>query len=130
MEKKVYEGVGRRKESVAIARIKNGVGKITINSKDINEYFKRDSYIRSIKLPLVLTSSENSFDITIKAVGGGTTGQTDAIKLAISRALVLANPKWRTILKKEGLLKRDPRKVERKKYGRPKARKRFQFSKR
>ncbi len=130
MEKKVYMGVGRRKESVAIVRIKDGVGKIVINGKNIDEYFKRESYLRTIKLPLSLTSTENSFDITIKAVGGGTTGQTDAIKLALSRALVQANPKWRTILKKEGLLKRDPRKVERKKYGQPKARKRFQFSKR
>jgi len=130
LEKKVYMGVGRRKESVAIVRIKDGVGKIVINGKNIDEYFKRESYLRTIKLPLSLTSTENSFDITIKAVGGGTTGQTDAIKLALSRALVQANPKWRTILKKEGLLKRDPRKVERKKYGQPKARKRFQFSKR
>jgi len=128
--KKVYEGVGRRKESVAIARIRDGVGKIEINGRDINEYFKRETYIKLIKLPLKLTSTENSYDIKIKAIGGGTTGQTDAIKLAIARALVEANPKWRTILKKEGLLKRDPRKVERKKYGRPKARKRFQFSKR
>ena len=96
----------------------------------MEEYFPRESLRITVKHPLVLTSSENSYDIKAKIVGGGVTGQVDSLKLAIARALIKVNPKFRPILKKEGLLKRDPRMVERKKYGQPKARKRFQFSKR
>ncbi len=130
MQKKVYQATGRRKESTASVFLKSGTGKIIINNKDISVYFPRESLIATVKLPLVLTSTENSYDIKAKIVGGGVTGQVDSIKLAIARALIEVNPKFRPILKKEGLLKRDPRTVERKKYGQPKARKKFQFSKR
>ncbi|MBU1076797.1 MAG: 30S ribosomal protein S9 [Spirochaetes bacterium] len=130
MEKKLYQATGRRKESTASVYLKGGTGKITINDKPMEEYFPRESLRITVKHPLVLTSSENSYDIKAKIVGGGVTGQVDSLKLAIARALIKVNPKFRPILKKEGLLKRDPRMVERKKYGQPKARKRFQFSKR
>jgi len=130
LEKKLYQATGRRKESTASVYLKGGTGKITINDKPMEEYFPRESLRITVKHPLVLTSSENSYDIKAKIVGGGVTGQVDSLKLAIARALIKVNPKFRPILKKEGLLKRDPRMVERKKYGQPKARKRFQFSKR
>lgn len=130
MEKKVFHATGRRKESSAQVKIKIGTGKILINEKPLEEYFKVDRLLRLIRLPLKLTSSENSYDIFIQVKGGGITGQTDAIRLGIARSLTLLNPKFRAILRKEGMLTRDSRIVERKKYGRPKARKRFQFSKR
>lgn len=130
MEKKVFHATGRRKESSAQVKIKIGTGKILINEKPLEEYFKVDRLLRLIKLPLQLTSSENSYDLFIQVKGGGITGQTDAIRLGIARSLTLVNPKFRPILRKEGMLTRDSRIVERKKYGHPKARKRFQFSKR
>jgi len=127
---KEYIATGRRKESTATAHLKDGVGKIVINGKPMEEYFGRKVYHTVVKTPLVTTSTINNYDIMIDATGGGTTGQAEAIRLAIARALILANPKFRAVLKKAGLLTRDARAVERKKYGRPKARKRFQFSKR
>jgi len=130
LDKKLYQSTGRRKVSTAIVVMSEGTGRITVNGRPLEEFFKIKRLLLEIKKPLKLTSSENSFDIKARIKGGGTTGQADALKLAIARALILANPKFRPILKKEGLLKRDPRMVERKKYGRPKARKRFQFSKR
>lgn len=130
MERKTFLAIGRRKEATAQVRIKSGTGKIVINKKPLEEYFKNEKLLFTIKQPLILTSSDNSYDINAKIDGGGITGQIDALKLGIARALILVNPKYRPILKKEGLLKRDPRVIERKKYGRPKARKRFQFSKR
>ncbi len=130
MEKKIYNATGRRKESIATVFLKSGTGKIKINSKSLERYFPRESQRVEVMRPLTLTSSQNSYDIKVKILGGGVTGQVDSLKLAIARALIKVNPKFRPILKKEGLLKRDPRIVERKKYGRPKARKGFQFSKR
>lgn len=130
MSNKIFQATGRRKVATATAFIKMGTGKFIINTKSLKEYFELEKLIITVKKPLLLTSSENSYDIKVKVRGGGTTGQADATKLAIARALILVNPKFRPILKKEGLLKRDPRKIERKKYGQPKARKKFQFSKR
>ncbi len=130
MDKKVYQATGRRKVATATAFITSGTGKLIVNNKPVEEYFKTENLVHNVKQSLVLTSSENTYDIKAKIRGGGTTGQSDALKLALARALIKVNPKFRPILKKEGLLKRDPRMVERKKYGRPKARKRFQFSKR
>ncbi len=130
METKEYVATGRRKESSANVRLREGTGKIIINERPLEQYFGREFYIKEIKMPLKITSTDKNYDIIAKAKGGGTTGQAEAIRLAIARALVLANPKFRTTLKKAGLLSRDPRVVERKKYGQPKARKRFQFSKR
>ncbi|MDD5065427.1 MAG: 30S ribosomal protein S9 [bacterium] len=130
LEKKVFNATGRRKESSAQVKIKIGTGKIMVNEKSLEDYIRVPRQQSLIKLPLILTSSENGYDITITVKGGGTTGQTDAIKLGIARALILVNPKFRPILKKEGLLTRDSRIIERKKYGHPKARKKFQFSKR
>lgn len=130
LDKKVYQATGRRKESIATVFLKGGTGKILINNRELENYFPRESQRAIVLQPLVLTSSEKSYDIKAKIEGGGTTGNVDSLKLAIARALIKVNPKFRPILKKEGLLKRDPRQVERKKYGRPKARKRFQFSKR
>jgi len=129
-DNKIYQATGRRKVATSTAFIKAGTGKFIINSKPIEEYFPTEKLVATVKKPLVITSSENSYDIKAKVTGGGVTGQADATKLAIARALILVNPKFRPILKKEGLLKRDPRMTERKKYGQPKARKRFQFSKR
>lgn len=130
MDKKTYQATGRRKVASATTFITTGTGKFIVNNKPIEQYFKTEKLVSVVKQPLVLTSSENSYDIKAKARGGGTTGQADALKLAIARTLIKINPKFRPILKKEGLLKRDPRMVERKKFGQPKARKKFQFSKR
>lgn len=130
METKEYLAIGRRKEASASVRLREGSGKIIVNERPVEEYFKREFYIKEIKMPLEITSTDKNYDIFARAKGGGTTGQAEAIRLAIARALVLANPKFRPALKKAGLLTRDPRVVERKKYGQPKARKRFQFSKR
>ena len=130
MSIKIFQATGRRKDATATAFIKIGTGKFIINTKPLEEYFDIKKLVITVKKPLLLTSSENSYDIKVKARGGGTTGQADAIKLAIARALILVNPKFLPLFKKEGLLKRDPRKIERKKFGQPKARKRFQFSKR
>jgi len=121
---------GRRKEAVARVKIFPGEGKIIINGKDIKQYFKREESIFKVMQPLVLTSTTNVFNIIVKTKGGGETGQSEAILLGIARALVKNNEKLKPILRQNGFLTRDARKVERKKFGHPKARKRFQFSKR
>jgi small subunit ribosomal protein S9 len=122
--------IGRRKTSTARVILKPGSGKITINGKDGKDYFSTvDLYNHSIS-PLALTDTFNAYDVNVNVNGGGFTGQVGAIKLGISRALLSINEDFRSRLRKEGMLTRDPRMVERKKYGRPKARKRFQFSKR
>lgn len=121
---------GRRKEARATVRLINGTGKITVNKKDIKEYFHSDYVIYEVMKPLELTNLVGKLDIRVFAKGGGVSGQKDAIIHGISRALVKMEPNFRKVLKDAGFLKRDPRMVERKKYGRPKARKRFQFSKR
>ncbi len=122
---------GRRKRSTATVRLLPGKGQIIINGKQIDEFFGgRLDLTYKAQLPLKVTDTINSYDVNVKVLGGGTTGQAGAISLGIARALVETDIDLRSILRKEGLLTRDPREVERKKYGHPKARKRFQFSKR
>jgi|TARA_B100000959_G_C14824505_1_gene559220 small subunit ribosomal protein S9 len=121
---------GKRKNSVArVWLIPNGKGEIKVNSKDLSKYFSRPLLNMLVKKPFE-TISNNNFNVNVSVKGGGLSGQASAIKLAISRALINYDPKFRIDLKKEGLLTRDSRVVERKKYGRKKARKSFQFSKR
>jgi small subunit ribosomal protein S9 len=125
-----YYATGRRKEAVARVYLRPGQGKITINKRDFDHYFVRESSKLIIRQPLELTNSATDFDITVNVRGGGKSGQAGAILLGVARALCLVNPAFRPVLKQRGLLTRDSRKVERKKYGQPGARKRFQFSKR
>lgn len=122
--------VGRRKTSTARVILRNGSGKVTINDKDFESFFPQLLSREDILAPFKLTQTLGSYDVFVNVKGGGTSGQAEAIRLGISRALIDINPDFRTVLKSEGFLRRDPRMVERKKYGRPKARKRFQFSKR
>jgi small subunit ribosomal protein S9 len=122
--------VGRRKASVARAFIKAGTGVITINGKEYKKFFAEEYLQNKVELPLKLSDSLDKFDVQVNVFGGGTKGQAEAISLAISRALILDNPEKRPPLKKAKLLRRDARKVERKKTGLRKARKQEQFSKR
>lgn len=122
--------VGRRKTSVARVVIRPGSGKIVINGKDINEYFPTQFDVSKAIEPLKVVDAMGKFDFKVKVEGGGITGQVGAVSLGFARALVLFDPDYRPTLRKFGYLTRDPRMVERKKYGQPKARKRFQFSKR
>ncbi len=124
-------GTGRRKESVARVRIKPGKGEIKINGKELDHYFNnRAMYINRILLPLKVTETFGKYDVFINVHGGGLTGQAGAVVLGISRALLKVDESNRTVLKSNGLLTRDPRMVERKKYGLKKARRAEQFSKR
>ncbi len=125
-----WYATGRRKTSVARVFMKKGRGKIIVNDKDYKEVFGRFDQRENILSPLKITNSETSFDLLINVSGGGLTGQADAIKLGIARALVEYNEKFKEILKKYNLLTRDPRMTERKKPGQRGARARFQFSKR
>ena len=125
-----YYGTGRRKTSVARVYLRPGHGRITINKRPIDAYFERESAKLVLRQPLELTDTGDAFDIIVNVRGGGKSGQAGAIRLGIARALCEYNPDLRPALKKAGFLTRDARKVERKKYGQPKARKRFQFSKR
>ena len=125
-----WHAIGRRKRAIARVYLRPGEGAITINRRDGREYFGRDTLNFRLAQPLKLTENEQSFDILINVCGGGKSGQADAIMLGIARALEKYDPKLRPTLKKAGLLTRDARIVERKKYGQPGARKRFQFSKR
>ena len=126
----VINKLGRRKSSVARIYLKSGKGKITINKRDHKDYFTSDVLQYKIFQPFELTGTKGKYDATINVNGGGNTGQVEAIRLAISRALVEINADFKPLLKAEGLMTRDPRMVERKKPGQPKARKKFQFSKR
>ena len=127
----IYIGTGRRKSSVArVVLMSPGKGNITINGVNIEDYIPRDSLVTMIKQPLVALEQENGYDINVNVNGGGLSGQSGAIRLGLSRALLKVNPDNRSILKSNGLLTRDARKVERKKPGQPGARKKFQFSKR
>jgi len=121
---------GRRKRAVARVRIKPGSGKFTVNGKPIEEYLAREVLVRIAKRALVVTGMEGMYDIRALCDGGGLAGQAGALRHGIARALLEANENLRTTLRNYGLLTRDPREVERKKYGKPGARKRFQFSKR
>ena len=126
----VIHKIGRRKNAVARVYISKGKGNININKREFENYFTTGTLQYKVKQPLSLTDNLKSFDITVNVHGGGTTGQAEAIRLAISRAMCELNEENRSILKPEGLLTRDPRMVERKKFGQKKARKKFQFSKR
>ncbi len=126
----VYYGTGRRKKSVARVYLKDGSGKITVNKKDFDEYFKFDTLKFIVKQPLSLTNNLSKFDIKVNVSGGGYTGQAGAIRHGIARALVVFDSDLKQILKKSGFMTRDPRMKERKKYGLKKARKAPQFSKR
>jgi small subunit ribosomal protein S9 len=125
-----YYGTGRRKTSVARVYLRPGSGKIVINHRDFEDYFPNRVLKMVIRQPLLLTETADKFDILINVDGGGPAGQAGAIRHGISRALLEFNSELRPRLKSVGFLTRDARKVERKKYGQPKARKRFQFSKR
>ncbi|MBT0607774.1 30S ribosomal protein S9 [Aequorivita echinoideorum] len=122
--------IGRRKTAVARVYLTEGKGNITINKRELENYFPTGTLQYKVKQALTLTNNEDSYDIRVNVFGGGITGQAEAIRLAISRAMCEVNDENRGILKPEGLLTRDPRMVERKKFGQKKARKKFQFSKR
>jgi len=122
--------IGRRKKAVARVFLSKGKGNIVVNKRELNDYFSTATLQSKVKSPLALTENLESFDITINVNGGGVTGQAEAVRLAISRALCEIDAENRSILKPEGYLTRDPRMVERKKFGQKKARKKFQFSKR
>ncbi len=126
----IINAIGRRKTAVARIYVKEGKGEITVNKRNANEYFPTGTLQYVINQPFVLTNTEGIYDIKVNIDGGGSNGQAEALRLAISRALCKIKPEYRLVLKPKGLLRRDPRMVERKKPGRPKARKRFQFSKR
>ncbi|RKD25404.1 SSU ribosomal protein S9P [Caminicella sporogenes DSM 14501] len=130
MAKVQYYGTGRRKKSVARVRLLPGSGKITINGRDIDDYFDYETLKRDVKMPLVLTETEGKYDVIAKVQGGGFTGQAGALRHGISRALLKVDEQLRPILKKAGFLTRDPRMKERKKYGLKAARRAPQFSKR
>ena len=121
---------GRRKESIARVRMKPGTGEFAVNERTLDEYFGRETSKMILKQPLEVVEQLGKVDITINVSGGGLSGQAGAIRHGISRALLKMNPDYRPVLKKAGFLTRDARVVERKKYGQPGARKRFQFSKR
>jgi len=125
-----YYGTGRRKTAVARVYLRPGTGKITVNRRDFDEYFPNRVLKMVIRQPLLITESADNLDLYVNVCGGGCAGQAGAIRHGISRALVEYNPELRKRLKSAGFLTRDAREVERKKYGRPKARRRFQFSKR
>lgn len=122
--------IGRRKTSVARVYLMNGTGGITVNGRDYKEYFPTMPLQYRLHQPFNLTETANQYDVKVNVKGGGITGQIEAVRLGIARALVEINPEHKSALKAEGLMTRDPRMVERKKYGQPKARKQFQFSKR
>ena len=126
----VIHKIGRRKTAVARVYLAKGKGKITVNKRDVKEYFPTETLLYKVNQPLAMTGNEKNFDIKVNVYGGGVTGQAEAVRLAISRAMCELNEENRSILKPEGLLTRDPRMVERKKFGQKKARKKFQFSKR
>lgn len=125
-----YQGIGRRKSSSARVILTPGSGKITVNGRDVNEYIPYSTSIMDLTQPLTLTGTDKHFDVSVNVEGGGFTGQTGAIRLGIARALLIASGDYRPILKKAGMLTRDARSKERKKYGLKAARRAPQFSKR
>lgn len=126
----VINTIGRRKEAVARIYLTAGSGNITINKRNLNDYFTTGTLQYIVKQPLNILNVEESYDIKVNLDGGGIKGQAEALRLAIARALVEIDAENKTVLRKAGFMTRDPREVERKKPGQPKARKRFQFSKR
>ena len=130
MKGTLFTATGRRKNSTAQVRLTPGNGKFIVNKREVLDYFKRETLIMVIEQPLLATENMGKYDIHANCKGGGLTGQAGALLLGISRALVKADEELRPVLRQNGFLTRDPRMVERKKYGQPGARKRFQFSKR
>ena len=126
----VIHKIGRRKCAVARVYVSEGTGNITVNKREFAVYFPTATFQYKVKQALTLTNNENNFDVKINVYGGGATGQAEAVRMAIARAMCEVEAENRLVLKPEGLLTRDPRMVERKKFGQKKARKRFQFSKR
>ncbi len=126
----IINTLGRRKTSVARVYVKPGKGQIVVNERELKDYFPSEILQTTVKQALTISKLEGSYDVTVNVEGGGSKGQAEAIRLGIARALVIINTENRPALKKEGLLTRDSRMVERKKPGRKKARKKFQFSKR
>ena len=122
--------IGRRKTAVARIYLSEGSGKITVNKKEFATYFPTATLQYKVLQPLALTENAENFDVKVNVFGGGSTGQAEAVRLAIARAMCEIDAENRSVLKPEGLLTRDPRMVERKKFGQKKARKKFQFSKR
>lgn len=125
-----YKGLGRRKSSIARVCLVPGTGKITVNTRDLKDYFQNMFLIQNLQQPLVLTNTNDKFDIKIKVTGGGMQGQSGAIRLGIAHALVETNPEYKAILKKNKMLTRDSRVKERKKFGKYGARRSPQFTKR
>jgi small subunit ribosomal protein S9 len=130
MAQDLWHAVGKRKTSIARVWVKPGSGVITVNNKALDQYITRESGVEVVKQPLEITETMDKYDINVNVRGGGVLGQAGAIRHGISRALVSINPEFRILLKKAELLTRDPRMKERKKYGQPGARARFQYSKR
>jgi len=126
----VINKIGRRKKAVARIYLQEGSGQIIVNKKDFKEYFPIATLQYVVRQPFIITETEGKYDVKVNLDGGGFKGQAEALRLAISRALVEINEEYRPALKAQGLMRRDPRMVERKKPGQPKARKKFQFSKR
>lgn len=126
----MFAATGRRKEAVCRATLKPGQGEMVINGRGKENYLCRETLVQRVMAPLLLVEMSSRMDVAVSVSGGGISGQAGAIALAIARALIRYNPEFRSALKRAGFLTVDSRKVERKKYGRPKARKRFQFSKR
>jgi len=126
----VINTIGRRKAAIARVYLSEGKGQITVNNRDFKDYFPDKQLHYIVEQPLVLLELQGNYDIKVNLDGGGMTGQAEALRLGISRALIKINPEYKPALRAEGFVTRDPRVVERKKPGQPKARKRFQFSKR
>jgi small subunit ribosomal protein S9 len=122
--------IGRRKTSIARVYVKPGNGDIKVNNRDLKEYFLSEIHQTTVKQALTISKAEGSYDVVVNVEGGGIKGQAEAVRLGIARALVAINAEHKPALRKEGIMTRDSRMVERKKYGRRKARRRFQFSKR
>jgi small subunit ribosomal protein S9 len=130
MANEQYHGLGRRKTSVARVWLRPGTGQWTVNGRAIDDYFPRPSHRTHCEEPLIATETKGRFDVRVNVDGGGQTGQAGAVRLGLARALIAYDEELRTALRQKRMLTRDPREVERKKPGRPGARKRFQFSKR
>ena len=130
MAKEIYHAVGRRKSAVARVYLSEGKGNVTVNGEELAAYMKRDSLTLLVRQPLAVTNTDASYDVKATVAGGGTAGQAGALRLGISRAILLHDDTHKKVMKSGGFLTRDPREKERKKYGQPGARKKFQFSKR
>lgn len=126
----VVHKIGRRKTAVARVYVSEGKGDITVNKRKLEDYFSTATLQYKVKQPFTLTETDGNYDVKVNVYGGGITGQAEAVRLALSRAMCEINEENRSVLKPEGLMTRDPRMVERKKFGQKKARKKFQFSKR